>query len=471
MSRKMFFSAMLLLCLIMQVKDVLGVDEEKRLMRNLFDEYDQKLRPVPHHNEALNVTMTMELYQLLEINEKEEYIKIAVTITQEWIDFQLKWNASDYNGLKEMNIPSNIIWKPDIMLYNNINEDAAEYGGNLDMLTTQMILHTNGRLKWMAPTILRARCFIDVQQFPFDKQHCYFKFGSWTYDMSKINIFGHYHKHQSYHQHQQWDLIECNKKRNEVEYKCCPGHIFPDVTFHSSFQRKSLFYKVNLVFPIVIITLLTILTFVLPAESGERLSVAVTLLLAVTVFMLLIAEMMPESNESVPLLGIFFMFCIIEISCIIVALCCVTRFYHGNNGESPMGKWTRKYILEKLSYVLRVRKTNRKVTNVASKLRKSSEGENGTSPKKDAKGKQEIDIRSCMRKLLHNEQKTNRTKHDYPFTRHMFSPYRGVEVKTINDFQLSREEEWCIVAKTVERCLFVFFTASYIIGSITILVI
>ena len=111
------------------------------------------------------------------------------------------------------------------------------------------------------------------------------------------------------------------------------------------------------------------------------------------------------------------------------------------------------------------------MTNHASKSRKCSEGENDTSPKKDAKDKQEIDIRSCGRKLLDNEQKTNRTKHDYPFTRHMFSPYRGVEVKTINDFQLSREEEWCIVAKTVERCLLIFFTLSYTIGSITILVI
>jgi len=30
--------------------------------------------------------------------------------------------------------------------------------------------------------MFRSICLIDIYQFPFDEQHCYLKFGSWTYD-------------------------------------------------------------------------------------------------------------------------------------------------------------------------------------------------------------------------------------------------------------------------------------------------
>ena len=43
--------------------------------------------------------------------------------------------------------------------------------------------------------------------------------------------------------------------------------------------------------------------FFLPAASGERISLAVTLLLAMTVFMLVIMENIPETSETVPSLG------------------------------------------------------------------------------------------------------------------------------------------------------------------------
>ena len=40
----------------------------------------------------------------------------------------------------------------------------------------------------MAPLIIKARCEINVRFFPFDTQLCYLKFGSWTYDRSRLDI-------------------------------------------------------------------------------------------------------------------------------------------------------------------------------------------------------------------------------------------------------------------------------------------
>lgn len=39
-------------------------------------------------------------------------------IRQVWHDAYLKWDKEDYDDLEMINIPSDLVWKPDIVLYN-----------------------------------------------------------------------------------------------------------------------------------------------------------------------------------------------------------------------------------------------------------------------------------------------------------------------------------------------------------------
>lgn len=67
-------------------------------------------------------------------------------------------------------------------------------------------------------------------------------------------------------------------------------------------SQRSSFYIFNLLLPCFLISFLAPLGFYLPADSGEKVSLGVTVLLALTVFQLMVAESMPPS-ESVPLIG------------------------------------------------------------------------------------------------------------------------------------------------------------------------
>ena len=60
---------------------------------------------------------------------------------------------------------------------------------------------------------------------------------------------------------------------------------------------------------------LTVLVFCLPPDSGEKIALGVTVLLAFSVFMLAIAEKMPETSESIPLIGMTLLHDIPEIVC------------------------------------------------------------------------------------------------------------------------------------------------------------
>ena len=49
------------------------------------------------------------------------------------------------------------------------DEDKG-YGGNLDRMNTRVILDHTGKCKWLAPIIIKTKCPIDVEFFPFDHQ-------------------------------------------------------------------------------------------------------------------------------------------------------------------------------------------------------------------------------------------------------------------------------------------------------------
>ena len=53
--------------------------------------------------------------------------------------------------------------------------------------------------------------------------------------------------------------------------------------------------------------------FYLPPESGERITLVITNLLAMTVFMLLVADIMPSTSEVIPVTSIYFSGTLFEV--------------------------------------------------------------------------------------------------------------------------------------------------------------
>ena len=100
----------------------------------------------------------------------------------------------------------------------------------------------------------------------------------------------------------EWELLDLRIIRNNKIYACCPQP-FPDVTFWFHLRRRTTYYTFNIIIPCIILSLLSMSSFLLPAPSGEKISLGLTVLLAFSVFMLLIAETMPATSEFVPLIG------------------------------------------------------------------------------------------------------------------------------------------------------------------------
>ena len=81
----------------------------------MFNGYNKHLQPT----QAINKTVQFGISLIhLDVVEKESLMMTDLWLRIVWNDPKFKWNAADYGGTSVMRVPNDLIWKPDIMLYN-----------------------------------------------------------------------------------------------------------------------------------------------------------------------------------------------------------------------------------------------------------------------------------------------------------------------------------------------------------------
>ncbi len=78
---------------------------------------------------------------------------------------------------------------------------------------------------------------------------------------------------------------------------------FPSVIYEIRLQRKPFYYTMYMVMPSFILSLIALLMFWLPPESGEKVSLGITVFLAFSVLMFSLSDDLPESSDSFPIIG------------------------------------------------------------------------------------------------------------------------------------------------------------------------
>ena len=95
-----------------------------------------------------------------------------------------------------------------------------------------------------------------------------------------------------------WNLK--NSSTRILESAAPNGQSFVGIQFSITWSRKTLYYQYNLILPIVLLLLVSLGTLWIPPESGERLSLTITVLLAYSVFLIVIMDSTPINSKSMP---------------------------------------------------------------------------------------------------------------------------------------------------------------------------
>uniref|UniRef100_H3C624 Neuronal acetylcholine receptor subunit alpha-7 n=1 Tax=Tetraodon nigroviridis TaxID=99883 RepID=H3C624_TETNG len=321
---------------------------QRKLYKELLANYNRLERPVVNDSAPILVELGLTLLQIIDVVSFIQTYQVQAVLSYFFVEKTLNWSCGSVPLHNNKINPTFRVWYQFRLCPPSADErfDATFH--------TNVLVNASGHCQYIPPGILKSTCYIDVRWFPFDVQKCNLKFGSWTHngwllDLQMLDV-----DTSTYIPNGEWDLVGVPAKRNELYYECCKEP-YPDVTFTVTMRRRTLYYGLNLLIPCVLISGLALLVFLLPADSGEKISLGITVLLSLTVFMLLVAEIMPATSDSVPLIAQYFASTMMIVGMSVVVTVIVLQFHHHDPHGGKMPKWVRMVLLNWCAWFLRMK--------------------------------------------------------------------------------------------------------------------
>ncbi|XP_070540188.1 neuronal acetylcholine receptor subunit beta-3-like [Ptychodera flava] len=331
--------------LLFAVSHVIATQMVQQLQSHIFnDSYNKHIRPARDQNDSVTMNFGLSVTQLLDIDEKNQVITVGVWLDQYWNDYRLKWNASDFGGIESVIVPFQWLWYPDLVLDNSAD---GEY---LLPLWKYVTVYNDGEVWVTPPGKLSSPCDIDVRYFPFDEQFCVMSFGPWEFTAFEVlmNPINDYVPRENYVENVEWEFFNSTVELELDLDECCPDEAYSTIIYTLILRRRPLYYILNILIPCVAMSLLTLGVFYLPPDSGEKMTLSISVLIALSVFSLLVAEIMPPTSNSSPLIGTFLLFNMAVNALSIIMSVVVLHFHHRSVRIYRMPPWVRRVFLQKL---------------------------------------------------------------------------------------------------------------------------
>ncbi|CAF0782083.1 unnamed protein product [Adineta ricciae] len=367
----------------------------------------------------------MEITQLFELEEKTQILTTNVRIEQKWKDENLGWNQSEYVGIRGIRLPSHRIWLPDSYIYNSAFDLTSESPTQGVVNGPYVMVYHTGEIVFPVLMKLRTTCKVNIQYFPFDRQVCGLKFASWIYDISSIKyeLVATNDQQQSENiRNSGWAILDV---KQGLVWRTKNNKTYGELVYGVHIRRRPLYYIFNVIIPCAMLSCLTCMSFWLPTSSGEKVTLGLTCFVAFSVFMLMVAEKVPATSDTVPIIGIYLTIVMSLTSISVIMAVIVANLYQQaamcTSEKHRAPRWLRKLALKYLPPLLGMRD---KVENVLSQKEDSS-ASHGLScepnPLPLATAKNEFDVNYenmienllLQQVLLYTRERTNQSQHTH----------------------------------------------------------
>lgn len=127
---------------------------------------------------------------------------------------------------------------------------------------------------------------------------------------------------------EEWDYLDMNILRRISQQHGDARHEHSLTEYTLKIKRRPLYYTMLMIMPCVVCTLLVLASFAIPPEISERIGFCSTVMLSISVYLLIMADMLPEKSDTLPILGIYYIITMLEIALAIIGTIIVLRIYH-----------------------------------------------------------------------------------------------------------------------------------------------
>ena len=308
--------------------DDVWIQEAARLKEALLNRsvVRQKVPPrTSFHGGKVQVDVFMSLASVLDVDDSQQIVTSAFMFFVSWQDRSLSWSAHYHSGQEEVEVELDSIWIPSVVVMNSLLfTDILSHAQVIDV-------SSNGSVHAYGSITLDTVCNLDHTQFVFDTQLCYVVIYSYS-DAVFVDVHPDFmdpSTSSAFLQKSSWELMSVEK----INEYYGPGKIFLPV-MQMKPRRRTTFYIMCLVTPMVLTSYANTLVFLVPLQSEEKVSFLVTLFVSTSVYVSFFSEVMPRSLDSVPstmklLLGV-----IVETLVVLLATLIVMKRFHSEQKDA-----------------------------------------------------------------------------------------------------------------------------------------
>lgn len=301
----------------------------KDIYDHIFNDYRIDLRPSNNYSEPVNIQIGFYIVSINDFRETEETLVLTGGLFMNWTDVSLVWNPANYGGITSLQVNTEKIWTPLIYLANNA-EKLEQIGSDSKFISNILF---NGQVVYSPGGIIQAKCSTDLSKFPIDSQTCKLQFIPWSSSSSIVKLIAGQNEINLnfFSDNSDWDIKETSAY-SELNDRGSGFYYVYETTL--TIKRKPAYYVVMVILPTILLCLLNPLVFLLPVESGERISLAITILLSYAIFLTLVAASIPASSNPMCYLLVV-MVIIMIISGMTVIATIISGYYYYKNPYSP----------------------------------------------------------------------------------------------------------------------------------------
>ncbi|KAK2820599.1 hypothetical protein Q5P01_023558 [Channa striata] len=259
-------------------------------------------RPVNDHRNATKLTLDVLLYAILDMKEKEQVFVPYVWIVKSWQNNYIQWNPDDFCDIRFVNVPTEVMWKPDLTIEEMIEKDKAPPAPYL-------VIEFNGYVTTINDQVLVSTCRMHIYKFPFDVQVCNLTFKSVIHSDEEISLSHNADSsvvtrvsREMMRTQSEWVFISMVVTDKMINIF---GFNQSTIIYTITMKRQSALYIINFILPILFFLCLDLSSFLISEHGGEKLSFKVTVLLAVTVMQLVLNEILPSTSNRIPLIAVY----------------------------------------------------------------------------------------------------------------------------------------------------------------------
>ena len=292
-------------------------EDISNLYRDLFnDTIYNKHAPA---RKPTKVLMRVQLEEIRKIDDMNEMLVTRVRVHIRWTDKRLIWDEENYgegngDGISSIQVSPDMVWRPDIALINGVSE-LTRLGSEASPIK---IIEKVAQLQWSPVGLFESKCYFDLEFYPFDVQKCEIQLGT----LGSSTQFIEFEemecvKIDSVLQTSTWSLESIDQYVSEFVFNNRVVKKQNILTCVYTLRRKYKFYITTILLPLAFLGMMNPLAFLIPCDSGEKISFAITLFLSFAVYDTILTEKIPVNSDKMSYLQLYIA---AQLSCTVFVL-------------------------------------------------------------------------------------------------------------------------------------------------------